>query len=244
MRDDIAEAGWPSYLSVQKSARMRMRSPRGTRRRAARATTDARSSIADHAPEVATLSRTSFAQVKSGARRRRLPRMTPRLASCGRSRRSNNSPPPVGSRRSDADWSVSSPEEPVARFRKLVWLKKHKTKRLYVTRFFARRFVFKATNESGSLAKHETAKGAELTHWGRRDSRRVLFFRLVHRRSSSSRVVASNLPHHLSAANESVVRTSQHTAIHQSGKTIQMAFATITVATLPRDAPTSYRFRR
>jgi len=102
---------------------------------------------------------------------------------------------------------------------------------------------FLATNESGSLAKHETAKGAELTHLGDATAGACCFFAsfIIDRRRRES---ALNLPHHLSAANESVVRTSQHTAIHQSGKTIQMAFATITVATLPLDAPTSYLLSR
>ena len=45
---------------------------------------------------------------------------------------------------------------------------------------------------------------------------------------------------HLSAVNASFVRISQHTHIHHPGNTIQMAFATITVATLAFEAPRAY----
>ena len=75
--------GHPIYPS-RKSARgegggSRPRAGRAVAPRARR-----RSSIADHAPEVATLSRTSFARVKSEPRRVRLPRTTHRLAFFGR----------------------------------------------------------------------------------------------------------------------------------------------------------------
>ena len=101
--------------------------------------------------------------------------------------------------------------------------------------------VSKATNASGSLAKHERRPPSE-DPMG--DAKAGAFFRLVIIIDRRRRARPALKPNHLSAANESVVRTSQHTAIHQSGKTIQMAFATITVATLPTDAPTSYLLRR
>ena len=102
-----AKAGGPSYLSVEKK---RARRGGGSPARDApppRARDDGRS-IADHAPEVATLSRTSFAQVKSEPRRVRLPRTTHRLAFFGRSKRWQQFSASRRSRRSDADWPVSS----------------------------------------------------------------------------------------------------------------------------------------